>query len=394
MKSLDDGSIDLIALVAMELNRHYICFEANQDYIDIAETLISEKNTHNRMKMRLLENYLDDIYQSGNFLSWFKGSKMVDANGRPLLLGHATRNFGFNRFNTRFIHLSTINDASYFSGHNKRLFKFKNTLNKLSAEEIVAIYNDYFTSLNNGKLHPLDASAISFISNAYNDNLRRLSNEEEIAKLKKYHIDANEEYSRYLKAYKMFLKFAERYVGKMYFKEYSKGLPRLIPSGPYSLDNSRFNLWFKGYFMSIGQIKKIIMNEMFKKDAYEGKGGVYPLCAKVVNPFYIDCNGNSWDRIYIHPENCTDYEGMFMKYNELGWNKRGEKKGSWFSLDNEAIAILAYERGYDGVIFKNIREGAYGNVRMDATYIVFSTKQLKSPFENNGQFGDVENIYR
>ena len=43
LKSLDDGSIDLIALVAMELNHHHIGFEANQDYIDIAETLISEK---------------------------------------------------------------------------------------------------------------------------------------------------------------------------------------------------------------------------------------------------------------------------------------------------------------------------------------------------------------
>ena len=31
------------ALAAMELNRHYIGFEMNQDYIDIAETLISEK---------------------------------------------------------------------------------------------------------------------------------------------------------------------------------------------------------------------------------------------------------------------------------------------------------------------------------------------------------------
>lgn len=33
------------ALAAMELNRHYIGFEMNQDYIDIAETLISEKKT-------------------------------------------------------------------------------------------------------------------------------------------------------------------------------------------------------------------------------------------------------------------------------------------------------------------------------------------------------------
>ena len=31
---------------------------------------------------------------------------------------------------------------------------------------------------------------------------------------------------------------------------------------------------------------------------------------------------------------------------------------------------------------------------MDTTYIVYSTKQLKSPFENNGDFGDVENIFK
>ena len=70
------------------------------------------------------------------------------------------------------------------------------------------------------------------------------------------------------------------------------------------------------------------------------------------------------------------------------------KKGSYFGLDNESIAYLAKLCGYDGVVFKNIREGAYGNVRMDTTYIVFSTKQLKSPYENNGNFGDVDNLFK
>jgi site-specific DNA-methyltransferase (adenine-specific) len=31
------------ALAAMELNRHYIGLEMNQDYVDIANTLIAEK---------------------------------------------------------------------------------------------------------------------------------------------------------------------------------------------------------------------------------------------------------------------------------------------------------------------------------------------------------------
>ena len=86
-----------------------------------------------------------------NFKKWFNGSKMVDENGKPLLLGHATRSFGFNKFNTNFIHLSSINDASYFSGGNKRMFKFKNTINKMDDNEIVNFYNKYFKYQINSK---------------------------------------------------------------------------------------------------------------------------------------------------------------------------------------------------------------------------------------------------
>ena len=133
---------------------------------------------------------------------------------------------------------------------------------------------------------------------------------------------------------------------------------------------------------------------MFGSDKYIGKGGTYALCARVVNPFHIDCKGNSWARIYVAPDNCTDYDSIFEKWNEAGLNKHGEHKGTWISLDNESIAYFAKESGYDGVVFHNIKEGGLENIRMDTTYIVFSTKQLKSPFENNGEFGDVENLFK
>jgi hypothetical protein len=106
-------------------------------------------------------------------------------------------------------------------------------------------------------------------------------------------------------------------------------------------------------------------------------------------------------------QSIKDFSNLLLTYDAMadatinrelagvyGLNQTNLGRGSWFYLDNETIAEFAKELGYDGVVFKRIKEGSYGNVNMDTTYIVYSTKQLKSPFENNGDFGDVENIFK
>ena len=174
-------------------------------------------------------------------------------------------------------------------------------------------------------------------------------------------------------------------------RPYNKGMPRLTPSG---FVERNVKLWISEYFPTIKQLRDDIVYEMFKKDDVIGKGGTYALCARVLNPFIIDCHWQPWYSISIRPDNCNDYDGLFKKFCEYGLNKSNYGKGSWFNLDNETIASFAKELGYDGVIFNNIREGADGEIRMKTTYIVYSTKQLKSPFENNGDFGDVENLFK
>ena len=109
----------------------------------MAKFSILEEKIRNIVKKVIREGFLDDVYGGDNFMRWFKGSKMVDENGKPLILGHATRNFGFKKFNTEFIHLSSIDDASYFSGGNKRLFRYKNTLSKLSDDDVIDLYNKH-----------------------------------------------------------------------------------------------------------------------------------------------------------------------------------------------------------------------------------------------------------
>ena len=59
---------------------------------------ILEEKIRSVVRKVLREGFLDDVYSGNNFMKWFKGSKIVDENGKPLILGHATRSFGFKKF--------------------------------------------------------------------------------------------------------------------------------------------------------------------------------------------------------------------------------------------------------------------------------------------------------
>ena len=351
---------------------------------------ILEEKIRSVVRKVLREGFLDDVYSGNNFMKWFKGSKIVDENGKPLILGHATRSFGFKKFNTEFIHLSSIDDASYFSCGNKRLFRYKNTLSKLSDDDVIELYNKYLGYKSDGRYFKLDSNALARIEDAYRN---------EFVKIEKWLKDgedfAEEDLNNLKHAYSLFIGKVNRFPNKLIYKGnyWEDTLPPLMPKG-FGIDNESFKIWINSYFITSNRLRKVVLNWMFENDNYMGKGGTYPLCARVLNPLYVDCKGNPWDRIYVTPYGCNGYNELFDKYCELGLNKTDLKKGSDFGLDNESIAYLAKLCGYDGVVFKNIREGAYGNVKMDTTYIVFSTKQLKSPYENNGNFGDVDNMFK
>lgn len=351
------------------------------------------------IKKVLVEGFLDDIYLSDNFKRWFNGSKIVDENGKPLLLGHGTMSFHSiyksKRFNTNFIHLASIDDASYFAGGKKRMFRFKNTINKLSDEDIVNLYNKYLKYDSDGFMYLLDDEGIKKYNDKYNINMAKMNQESNY-----YSLEKREKIKILLDISKNALfKHYQRNFGKIAYREFYEGSgPKISPSYLKAEkcinDKREIERWLEFFYPTLKQVRNSVTEKMFSKGNYLGNGGTYPLCARVLNPLTINCHGNIWSQIYVRPDSCDAYEALFDKYCELGGNKNDLQKGSWFELDNESIAYLAKELGYDGVIFHNIREGADGEYRMNTTYIVYSTKQLKSPFENNGEFGDIENLFK
>lgn len=98
------------------------------------------------------------------------------------------------------------------------------------------------------------------------------------------------------------------------------------------------------------------------KDIY--KWGIYGLYVDIKNPLVIEANGGYW--------------------NDLGYSA---PDGKVLNKTRE-IAQYAYNNGYDGVEFRNIRDnGGKGHAAGNSTvYVAFSPEQIKSATDNIGTF--------
>lgn len=105
-----------------------------------------------------------------------------------------------------------------------------------------------------------------------------------------------------------------------------------------------------------------------ENNAYEYGYNHYAVYLNAKNPLVIDCKGNLY--------NSIKHEGKTMDtYDWANW---------------------AEENGFDGVIFKNIKDGVdYGSMQNTTDdYVVFYSNQIKSSENNNGDFSADNNDIR
>lgn len=103
-------------------------------------------------------------------------------------------------------------------------------------------------------------------------------------------------------------------------------------------------------------------------NAYEYGYNNYAVYLSAKNPLVIDCKGSLY--------NSIKHDGKTMDtYDWANW---------------------AEENGYDGVIFKNIKDGVdYGSMQNTTDdYVVFNSNQIKSAENNNGDFSSGNNDIR
>lgn len=100
-----------------------------------------------------------------------------------------------------------------------------------------------------------------------------------------------------------------------------------------------------------------------------GKQQVYSCYLNAQNPLVIDAKGGPWNKIDL-PEELQN-KGIHTYYE---WGK-GKVDSPNASTDN--IAKYAKDNGYDGVIFKNVRDGS-SEEKPSNIYAVFNSNQIKS----------------
>lgn len=109
--------------------------------------------------------------------------------------------------------------------------------------------------------------------------------------------------------------------------------------------------------------------------------GNYSLYAKLNNPYVVECDGS-------HYNDITYYEVL---PDEL---KKFYPSGLWRTGTTRDVAEYAKDNGYDGVIFKNLKDngGRNSNVSLDTVsdvYIAFNPNNVKSAdaitYDNDGE---------
>lgn len=109
---------------------------------------------------------------------------------------------------------------------------------------------------------------------------------------------------------------------------------------------------------------------------------IYECYLNIRNPLVIDAKNKHWNEVPFN----TGYSYP----TPFGYTKVSEDSST------SQIAVYAKKNNYDGVIIKNIKDGADKKALSisSTTYIVFNSNQIKSATDNNGNFSkESDNMY-
>lgn len=186
-----------------------------------------------------------------------------------------------------------------------------------------------------------------------------------------------------------------KYSEKYNYKYYSESEVEKLKSDNNSRYGRRLNRDNIGGDIIVSQNKKIPVFYLFSIDnakellkEYVGKGN-YSLFAKIENPLIIEASKSNWNEIDVKSVlNSPFGDAIKADYGEDYFDYGTQH------LSTREVSNYAKQAGYDGVIFKNLKDhGAKNsNVPRDTianVYVVFSPNNVKSAdaitYDNNGK---------
>ena len=297
---------------------------------------------------KLKESKEDKIY-SKEFKDWFgdwendpeHSSKVVDKDGKPLAVYHGSFSL-FDSFDPNkghnvpaIWHTDRLSIASHWS----------NTSDIHRSPKVVEEFENLKSLVKEleSKDTPFEevVKKISdFTEENFDTEIKSDSSYTSIEDCKEYNLDP------------------ERYEGISY------GYNIIYNNGMETGGNVRKDL-HKYYETLMSYVESMVRNSSRDYINYYDGGFIYKNYLNIRKPLIVDAKDEPYHNIR--------YRGEY--YN------------------TESLAMYAKERGYDGVIVKNVYETDYEN-KKGTDYIVFNPNQIKSATDNNGNFSiESDNMY-
>lgn len=297
---------------------------------------------------KLKESKEDKIY-SKEFKDWFgdwendpeHSSKVVDKDGKPLAVYHGSFSL-FDSFDPNkghnvpaIWHADRLSIASHWS----------NTSDIHRSPKVVEEFENLKSLVKEleSKDTPFEevVKKISdFTEENFDTEIKSDSSYTSIEDCKEYNLDP------------------ERYEGISY------GYNIIYNNGMETGGNVRKDL-HKYYETLMSYVESMVRNSSRDYINYYDGGFIYKNYLNIRKPLIVDAKDEPYHNIR--------YRGEY--YN------------------TESLAMYAKERGYDGVIVKNVYETDYEN-KKGTDYIVFNPNQIKSATDNNGNFSiESDNMY-
>lgn len=305
---------------------------------------------------RLIQGFRErdlPLYEQSNFKEFFDGSKVVDADGRPLVVWHGTDGI-FTVFDTG--RNPKTPHGVFFSDHPtaRGYTSYDYDIGHPSLNQILNDGVEFADGLKviQGRII-VDSRGDAFYADY--DNL----SEEELAEL----VDADE--------------------GETLGVGY-----RIVDFRTGKAESP---------WMSLDEIERDIDYELESV-----KGGTVPVYLAIKNPLVFDAKGRTWNDLYEPEEKYVvrDEDDYIVEVFETEEEavREVERAGEGYSYGLEEVAgepvttddivAMAAEQGYDGVIFKNINDqGPYGSPwGTSDVYVALSSNQIKLAYDNRGTF--------
>ena len=296
-----------------------------------------------------LKESKEDIIYSKEFKDWFgdwendpeHSSKVVDKDGKPLAVYHGSFSL-FDSFDPNkghnvpaIWHADRLSIASHWS----------NTSDIHRSPKVVEEFENLKSLVKEleSKDTPFEevVKKISdFTEENFDTEIKSDSSYTSIEDCKEYNLDP------------------ERYEGISY------GYNIIYNNGMETGGNVRKDL-HKYYETLMSYVESMVRNSSRDYINYYDGGFLYKNYLNIRKPLIVDAKDEPYHNIR--------YRGEY--YN------------------TESLAMYAKERGYDGVIVKNVYETDYEN-KKGTDYIVFTPNQIKSATDNNGNFSkESDNMY-